>query len=167
VPAPDWPLSERGFEEASALGATALAWGITAIYASSERKAQSTALAMSEVVGVPVHVVDGLQELRIDGWIGNSDDFAETVKQILEEPYFSLRGAERASAAAERFASAISIIERGSFPAAIVSHGRVLTAWLAHNGRTADPFALWRAIPMPGWAGVDLDEPGVEPVFLG
>ena len=167
TPAPEWQLSDRGVEEARALGATAQTWALRAIYASSERKAQSTALAMSEVLAVPVHVVEGFEELRIDGWIGNSDDFAEAVQQILEQPELSLRGAERASTAAQRFATGISIIENGDFPAAIVSHGRVLTAWLAHTGRTEDPFALWRSIPMPGWAHIDLDRPHQTVVFLG
>jgi broad specificity phosphatase PhoE len=167
TPAPDWQLSERGVEEARALGVTAQTWGLHAIYASGERKAQSTALAMGEVLAVPVHVVEGFEELRIDGWIGNSDDFAESVQQILKQPELSLRGAERALAAAQRFATGISIIESGDFPAAIVSHGRVLSAWLAYTGRTEDPFALWRSIPMPGWAHIDLDERARQVVFLG
>jgi broad specificity phosphatase PhoE len=167
VPSVEWNLSERGFEEARALGATAQSWGLHAIYASSERKAQSTALAMSELLDIPVHVVEGLEELRIDGWIGNSDEFGETVQQILQEPDLSLRGAERASVAAERFARGVAIVEQAQFPAAVVSHGRVLTAWLAHTGRTDDAFALWRSIPMPGWARIDLDDAAAVPVFLG
>jgi broad specificity phosphatase PhoE len=167
VPAPEWPLSDRGLEEARVLAATAQTWGLSAIYASSERKAQSTAAPIGELLGIPVHVVEGFEELRIDGWIGNSNEFAETVQQILEEPDLSLRGAERAVAAAERFQRGIEIIQQGQFPAAIASHGRVLTAWLARTGRAEDPFALWRSIPMPGWALIDLDVPGKQPVFVG
>ena len=166
TPAPEWPLSERGLEEARALGVTARTWGLRAVYASSERKAQSTALAMSESLALPVNVVDGFEELRIDGWIGNSSEFSETVQQILEQPDLSFQGAERAAAAAERFQRGIDIIAQGEFPAAIASHGRILTAWLSHTGRITDAFSFWRSIPMPGWAHIDLDRPGPV-VFLG
>lgn len=158
VPAPEWPLADRGIEEARALGVTAQQWDLKALYSSTEPKAQSTALLIGDAVGLPVNVVEGLEETRLDWWINNSDEFGEAVRQILEEPKMSLRGAERAEAAATRFASAIRLIEQGPFPAAVVTHGRVLTAWLAQTLGLEDPFAVWRSIPMPGWTTLDLDD---------
>lgn len=169
VPAPEWPLSDRGIEEARTLASTAKGWGLKAIYASGEPKTQSTALVIGEELGLPVNVVEGLQETRMDWWIANSDEFGETVQQILEQPELSLRGAERAGAAAARFATAIAIIGQGAFPAAAVTHGRVLTSWLTEAFAHEDPFALWRSIPMPGWTRIDLDDmrPDALPPFRG
>lgn len=156
-PAADWPLSERGIDEARELGETAASWGLNALYSSAESKAQATALLLGEATGQTVRVVDGFEELRFDHWIGNSDEFADAVRQIVEHPAMSFRGAESADAAAARFDRGLSIVEAGEFPAAIVSHGRVLTAWLAKHLELEDPFALWRSMPMPGWAALDLD----------
>ncbi len=158
VPAVEWPLADRGIDEARALAQVAREWDLRAVYASREPKAQSTALIVAEPSLIPVHVVEGFEELRIDQWIGNSDEFADTVRQILEQPTLSLRGAERATIAADRFAAAIRIVEQGPFPAAAVTHGRVLSAWLGRTLRLEDPFALWRSIPMPGWTRLDLDD---------
>jgi probable phosphoglycerate mutase len=168
VPAVEWPLSDRGIEEARGIAAKAEAWGLQALYASREAKARSTALVIGDAVGLPVNVVDGLEELRIDGWISNADAFADTVRRILEEPDVAMRGAERAADAAERFAGAIQIIEQGAFPAALASHGRVISAWLAASFGIDEPFAFWRSIPMPGWTAVDLDDrrPEAVPHFL-
>lgn len=159
VPAREWPLSERGIEEARALAEVAEGWGLRAIYASPELKARSTALVLAERAGLFVRVVPGFEELRIDDWIGNADEFSDLVRRILEDPAVSVRGAEGASAAAARFAAGIGVVEEGLFPAAVVSHGRVLTAYLAGPLRLEDPFAFWRNIPMPGWASFNLDDP--------
>jgi hypothetical protein len=42
-------------------------------------------------------------------------------------------------------------------PAAIVSHGRVLTSYLMTYAMVEEPFDFWRAIPMPGWTAIDLE----------
>ena len=164
VPAREWVLSEAGIAEAQALARTAAGWGLRALYASSEPKARGTALIISGVTALNVHVVDAFDELRISDWIGNSDEFNEHVRMILDghEP---ARGGESAHEAASRFAVGIRIVEGGPFPAALVSHGRVLTAFLSEAGLIDDAFEFWRAIPMPGWACIDLDARGAgQPV---
>lgn len=162
TPASEWTLSDRGVEEAQALGEVARGWGLEALYCSVEKKAESTALILGDVLGVPVGVAGGFEELRIDGWIGNSDEFAETVRAILFDPERAIPGAEAAGVAATRFEEGIRTIEQGPFPAAVITHGRVMMAWLAWRYSLDDPFALWRALPMPGWVIVDLDERETE-----
>jgi hypothetical protein len=51
-------------------------------------------------------------------------------------------------------------------PAAIVSHGRILTAYLAQHRPLESPFDYWRAIPMPGWTRIDLDAPREAPALF-
>ena len=168
VPSREWTLSDRGVREARALAETAKEWGLRALYSSSEVKARATALIVGDALGLQVNVVDAFDELRIPEFIANADDFNEVVRAVLEErdiepprldPQIDQR-LESASAAAARFAEGVRIVEQGPFPAAIASHGRVLTAYLWASGRVSDPFAAWRAIPMPGWASVDLDGDG-------
>lgn len=159
VPAPEWQLSERGIEEAKALASLAVDRGIKAVYSSVEPKAKSTALIIADALGVPARLVDGFEELRFDEWIANSDEFAEAVRSILENSDVSMRGAERASTAAERFSTGIEIVEQGPFPAAVISHGRILSAYLSLYLAVEDPFALWRSLPLGGWTCIDLDAP--------
>jgi broad specificity phosphatase PhoE len=167
VRAADWTLSERGIEEAQRLAETARSWGLRTLYTSTEAKARATALIVGEACGVGAAAVQGLEELRFDEWIGNADAFSDAVKSILEHPQAVVRGAERASSAADRFAAAMRIIEQGELPAAVVSHGRILTAYLSGLLHLDDPFALWRSIPMPGWALLDLDGPRLVGEFRG
>ena len=167
VPAAEWTLSERGIEEAVHLAETARSWGLRALYTSGEAKARATALLVGEACGIGANVVQGLEELRFEEWIGNADAFSDAVRSILEQPNTVVHGAERASAASARFAAAVRIIEQGELPAAVVSHGRVMAAYLADVLRLDDPFALWRSIPMPGWALLDLDGPRLVEEFRG
>ncbi len=160
VPTPQWRLSQRGIEDARRLADVARSWNLQAIYSSIEPKAESTALIIGDATGLPVRVTQGFEELRIDQWFANADDFSRAVRSILENPDISMRGAERATAAASRFEAGVRIVEDGPFPAAIVSHGRVLTAYLRQLLRLDEPFQLWRSIPMPGWACIDM-EPAV------
>ena len=175
-PARDWALSERGISEAKLLAESVQAWGLKALYSSSEAKARSTALVIGEAIGLQVHVVDAFDELRIPEWIHNADEFNELVKSIFEggpEPAFVLdpiverRLPETAAAAAARFTEGVTLVEQGEMPAAIVAHGRVLTAYLSTHAAVDNAFEFWRSIPMPGWTSIDLDQPPAErrPVF--
>jgi broad specificity phosphatase PhoE len=158
VPSEEWVLSPRGVEQARALARIAVGWDLGAIYSSREAKAMSTALILAEGTDLQVHTVDGLHETRLaGGYMSNADEFTEMVRAVFEQPEVSVRGSETATAAATRFAGAIAIVEAGPFPAAVVTHGRVLVSWLSRERGFGDPFALWRSIPMPGWACLDLD----------
>ena len=158
-PAREWPLSERGIEEAQALAKLAHVWEIEALYTSSEPKAQNTGLIIADELNLVAHVVDGFDELRMPAWIGNSDEFNDAVRAIFADSGEAPRGSERAEQAAARFADGVDLVAQGAFPAAIVSHGRVITAWLAQSIGLAEPFETWRTMPMPGWACIDLDAP--------
>jgi len=167
VPAREWQLSERGIEEAQALAKLASSWELAAIYSSSEPKAQSTALIIADALGLFVRVVDGFDEVRMPAWIGNADAFNEAVRALLEDgtdaprSAEAPRGAESAKQAAARFTDGVELVAQGEFPAAIVSHGRVLTSWLAQAIGLEDPYETWHTMPMPGWACIDLDAPGL------
>jgi broad specificity phosphatase PhoE len=160
VPPEEWVLSPRGVDEARALARIAAGWDLKAIYSSREPKTMSTALILAEDTDLQVHTVEGLHETRLaGGYMSNADEFSEMVRAVFEQPEVSVRGSETAAAAAARFAGAIAIVEEGPFPAAVVTHGRVLISYLTCERGFGDPFALWRSIPIPGWACLDLDAP--------
>ena len=58
----------------------------------------------------------------------------------------SVEGAETGHAAAERFAAGIA--QRGERPLLIVSHGTVLSLYLAEHAGL-EPVALWRSLTFP------------------
>ncbi len=161
-PTREWTLSERGAREAQVLAGAALDWGIEALFSSSEAKARSTALIIGDAVGLPVNVVDAFDELRIADWVDNADQFNNLVRRVLagEAPP---RGAESAHDAAARFARGLEIVAQARFPAAVVSHGRIIAAYLSRFRPVEDAFELWRSIPMPGWTVIDLDAPAAPP----
>lgn len=152
-----WPLSARGREEARALAGIAARRGIEAIYTSSERKAADTALAIAATTGVPLWQAAGLEELRVAGWVANADAFNELVRAIFADPGASVRAAESAAAAVRRFGGVIDALVSKHQTAVVVSHGRILSAWLAAAGAVDDAFSVWRAMPLPAWAEVDID----------
>jgi broad specificity phosphatase PhoE len=155
-----WHLSERGIEEARALAEVARGWGLASIYSSVQPKASATGAIIADALGIPVRLVEGLEEQRWDAWIENADDFNETVRAILEHPDESFGGSESAASAAERFDSALRRLLPTGNPLGIVSHGRVLTAWLDSVLALESPYDTWRAIPMPGYAIVEIDDAG-------
>ncbi|MDE3096724.1 MAG: histidine phosphatase family protein [Chloroflexota bacterium] len=155
TPARAWGLSPRGLDEARRLAAAARRWGIAALYSSAEAKAAATAAIIGEALVLPVRLVEGLEEQRWDEWIDNADAFNDTVRQSLEDPDACVRGSEAASAAAARLDAALRIVAEGASPAAVVSHGRVLAAYLARAVPLDDPYAFWRAMPMPGYACIE------------
>jgi len=160
VPAPEWRLSARGIEEARALAEVAAGWRLAAVYSSVEPKASATASIIGDRVGLPVRLAEGLEEQRWDAWVENADAFNERVREILEQPDESAHGAEPAADAARRLAAAITAIAAADTPAAVVSHGRVLTAYLAAALPLEDPFAFWREMPMPAYACVEVADGG-------
>jgi broad specificity phosphatase PhoE len=153
-----WHLSDRGIEEARALAEIARGWGLTAIYSSVESKASATAAIIGDPLGLPVRLVEGLEEQRWDAWTENADEFNENVRRILERPEESIAGSEPAAAASQRFDAALHLALPGGGPLAVVSHGRVLTAWLDSVLALESPYDAWRAIPMPGYALVEIGE---------
>jgi broad specificity phosphatase PhoE len=169
VPDVDWLLSSPGTEDSWALGRQARDWGLRALYSSPETRAFTTAVPIARTLGLPIQSLEGLRELRLAGWVGKTDEFHALVREVLSAPHLSAYGCEPARDAAARFQAAVDKIAAGPFPAAAVSHGRVLTAYLASVAPLHDPFAFWRSIPLPGWAVLDLDEPaaGLVAPFVG
>ncbi len=163
VPPGQWTLSHRGVEQGRALAEAAKGWRVAAVYSSHEPKAASTALIIADGLALQARVVEGVEELRIGGWVANADEFNERVRQALEQPgRRAAPGAETAAAGVRRFEAALEVIARGELPAAVVSHGRILAAYLAHGLGEPDAFAVWRSIPLGSVARLAQHENGLR-----
>jgi broad specificity phosphatase PhoE len=159
VPAAQWTLSADGEAEAARLAEGARAWQLRAIWSSTEPKAIGTASIMGSALSLRPTQSGAFDELRMPAFIHPPDAFADAVRAIFASPGDSIGGAEAASSAVARFSAGIDALT--DFPACVVSHGRIICAWLAGTRRTDDAFAFWRALPLAGYVAIDLDDAAV------
>lgn len=152
-----WPLSERGQTQAEAVAGLPFWPQVRAIYSSPEAKAQQTVAPAARQHGLTVTTLDDLGEL--DRPIGLLPDYQGAVAACFATPAASVNGWEPAARVQSRMNSAIRRAAGGvDGPIAIVSHGLAYALFLAGlEGKAAPTIAEWRAIPMPGWALIELD----------
>ncbi len=155
LPQDQWHLSKEGVDVVRDWAKSQSWTGVDQLYASPELKARETADIVGEVAKVPVGIDEGLRELGVP-FIASRSQFLDRMERYLAgfpDPEF-----EPWEAAQERMASSIDTIQarHPGESIALVSHGRILTAFLSRIlGRrlTRDE---WLAIQMPDVAIVDL-----------
>ena len=154
VPAPRWRLSDKGQSDAARL-AGASSWRQLALVASSpEPKALETARPIAVAAGLHVRVDADLREVERSPALMSRKEWRETVDTYLRS---GLPGWEAPDAAAERLAlrvDALAAEADGSI--GVVSHGTVLTLFLAARAGRPPSLADWSAIPLPGVCVFDL-----------
>jgi probable phosphoglycerate mutase len=142
------PLTDTGQAQARALARRVLALNPDAprVYASSYRRAQQTAAPIAEVLGVPVTVLDGLQEIDPGTWRGRPYTDLRTHAQELFVPGggVAFPGGESLEAVADRFMVALAPVLAGPGTPVVVSHGGALIAVLIRLLR-ASPLETWQA----------------------
>ena len=135
VPVPDWPLSPAGRARMERFSGAACARGLTAIWASAERKARDGAEILAGARGLPVGIDPELGEndRSSTGFIA-PPEFWDVVRAFFAAPETSVRGWERAVDAQRRIVGAVARIARGDAPGdvAVVAHGGVGALLLAH-----------------------------------
>ncbi|HEY3060075.1 MAG TPA: histidine phosphatase family protein [Chloroflexota bacterium] len=161
VPPSEWPLAEAGAEAASALAQLPAVRRVTLFAHSPAVKARATAQALAQ--HRPLLEIPGLAELdrSAAGWVGDQQAYVALVHEIFAHPERSIRGCEPASAAQARISSAISALvhDHPEQRIAVVSHGIVLSLYLAHLRGTAQAdVEEWQRIALPDVAVVDLIE---------
>ncbi len=156
----EWDLAPEGLpllEEMAALPHWA---GACRIVSSTEPKALRTAEVLARRHGLPpVEPLDALRELHKASFVPNHDEVMAAVFHHPERP--AAEGWETAQAALARFAAAVGrlIAEAGEEDLIVVSHGTVLSLYVAHlrGLERVDP-AEWRVIGMPDFCVVDTQE---------
>ena len=149
-----WPLSEQGRREAGVLARQDFWRAVELICSSPEPKSLQTAEPAARRWGIPLVTVDCLRELHRPRLV---PDYETVIARLFANPEASIAGLEPAARAAERFTRCLeSLVEAHSEPTlAVVSHGLVMTLFLARLKDCWPTVAEWRAVPFTGLAVVD------------
>jgi broad specificity phosphatase PhoE len=153
-----WHLSDEGRRRADAMADYLKRYDVQAIVSSDELKSIETAHAISTRLNCPFEVDARLREHSIDPEPFRSEPaFKRLVHSFFASPDEVVFGTESAVAACDRLATAVSAA-REKYPTgdvALVSHGRLLSAYLAPILDT-DPFALWKRLKTPALVALSL-----------
>ena len=149
-----WPLSEEGWREAGVLARQDFWREVELIFSSPEPKTQQTAEPAARRWGIPLVTVDCLHEIRRPQL---APDYQKIVSRFFAEPETSIAGMEPAAQAAERITRCLEELAAAhpEQTLAIVSHGLVLTLFLARLENRWPTVTEWHAIPSTGLAVVD------------
>ncbi|MFV2088598.1 histidine phosphatase family protein [Micromonospora sp. LOL_021] len=147
VPAERWALDPEGIDQTRALAGDRDWNRLRHWYSSSELKAVATARALTDNSIATDH---GLVELRRGGW---SEKYDDLVRRLFQERHTApAPGWESANAALGRFDAALRAIaarHRGE-DVVVVSHGLVISLWLAHLNSTGEvDYREWKSMPFP------------------
>ncbi|MGC4106685.1 MAG: histidine phosphatase family protein [Thermomicrobiales bacterium] len=169
-PASEWPLAPEGWDAAQRLGERLRGFGPLRVVASAERKAIQT----GEAIGGAVKVDDRFGE-QGRGTVPflPGDAFHDRVIAHFRQPEDRILGDEASAEAAARFDAALGDSLAGEDDAlpVIVSHGRIVSAWIAAQatmpGGTQEAEMIWQGLRMPdawlvsrtasGWMAVRID----------
>jgi 2,3-bisphosphoglycerate-dependent phosphoglycerate mutase len=147
LPVETWPLSDLGHEQAQKLAALPFWQDVQIICSSTEPKALQTAQIVATRRNLPIEPILDLRELRRSG--DPVPDYEAAVQAALQNPSSSVNGWEPAGEAQTRTVTAIErlLILHEDKTLAVVSHGLVLTLYLADLTDTAPTLDLWKSLP--------------------
>jgi broad specificity phosphatase PhoE len=129
VPVPQWPLNEIGRARMEGFAESLAGRNVSAVYASTERKAMDGAEIVASRLRLPYRTAEDLSEndRSATGYIA-PPEFWEVVREVFANPTKSIRGWERAIDAQSRIVGAVTRIAREeptTGDIVIVSHGGV------------------------------------------
>ena len=157
TPGADWPLTEKGENDATALGAILADQSTSAIVLTSpERRARETAaLALPLVIACDR---DELSEVK-KPWYASADEHTNAVAEYLRGEV--VEGWERHEDVLSRIAHLKSDFG-SSERLVLVSHGLLLTIWLDHEIGLNDPLSFWSGLRMPDAWVADFDHKSLQ-----
>jgi broad specificity phosphatase PhoE len=165
LPGRQWHLSPEGRAAAGALANEPYWAEVCALHTSPEPKAVATAQRLAAGYGRPIRIEPDLREVENRAWVG--EGYRELVRRYLAGD--STSGWEPREAALGRVRACIDgIVARyGDLEVGIVSHGLVLTVYLADllglDGNGC--YGLWSRLRMPDIAAIDPDARRLERAF--
>ncbi|MBF9232976.1 histidine phosphatase family protein [Microvirga alba] len=135
-PVPEWPLNAIGRARMERFAETLAGKNVSAVYASTERKAMDGAEIVAGRLGLPYRTDEHLGEndRSATGYVA-PPEFWEIVAEFFGRPHESVRGWERAIDAQARIVKAVTSVARDeptSGDIVIVSHGGVGCLLTAH-----------------------------------
>jgi broad specificity phosphatase PhoE len=152
TPGAERPLTEKGRNEARALGTRFANRPLAVIWTSPERRARETAALTFGSVAAEVR--SQLSEVK-KPWYASADEHANAVVEYLRNDVVA--GWEHREAVIARIAQLK--LDFGSFDSIVlVSHGLFITTWLDHEIGLDDPFSFWTNLRMPDAWELDPDK---------
>jgi broad specificity phosphatase PhoE len=135
-PVPEWPLNPIGRARMERFAGLLADRDVSAVYASTERKARDGAVIVAERLGLSYETDEELGEndRSATGYIA-PPEFWDVVRDFFGRPHESIRGWERAADAQTRIVRAVGRVLREdetSGDIVVVSHGAVGCLLTAH-----------------------------------
>ena len=164
--ASSWKLSETGRRRAELLAARLSELGLATIWSSKETKAVETAEIVAGGFGVPVQIVDGLEEHHRSGVpiFPTQREFEAAVEGFFRAPDKLVFGKETANEALARFSAAIErLVEAEEGDIVVVAHGTVMSLYAARSGG-GSPVELWRRLGLPSLVVMTLPDRRIQSV---
>ena len=159
-PASRWQLSEEGRRRCERLAELLAAHHPSAIVTSTEPKAIETGQIVGQRLGIPIEAAPNLHEHeRPSTGLDTPEQFEDKVARLLENPGELVFGAETGDQARERFSAAVddTMKKHPAGNVAIVSHGTVMTLYLAHVA-AIDPVPFWKQLGLPAFVVLSYPE---------
>jgi 2,3-bisphosphoglycerate-dependent phosphoglycerate mutase len=150
LPERDWPLSDKGRQQAQDLAPALAELGVDALASSPYIRAIDTLRPYAEGAGLEIAVEEDLRERALGGWMPDLADVEAAVRQMHADLDFGLEGGETGRACLARVEAALARViaaNRGR-TIAVGSHGGVLGHLIARQG-VGLPDAFWRRIRNP------------------
>lgn len=150
----EWEVSNDGQRQLDRLLAAPWWPAVEHVYTSTEPKAVVVGRQAADRFGIPTSAHAALDEVHRQDFV---PDYGRVVRAALDHPDLPANGWEALTAARDRAVGFLqSTVGPGPLPAAVVSHGLVLSqvrAWL--QGRDHVDYEEWRSLPFAAVAVVD------------
>lgn len=158
IPEPEWPLSDRGREQAEALARAMRGLAIDALYSSPYPRALHTIAPLADALGMPVRAVQELHE-RVLTRRPLGDQFWAVIERYWADADYSLPDGESNRACALRMRGAIDALaaRHQGETIALASHGNALALYLGTIDASFG-YAEWRAMRNPDLFCVTYEE---------
>lgn len=153
TPAKSWLLSEEGQKDTQDFALALKMYEPHQIFSSPEPKAMETALTLTTVLKIPFAIVDDLHEHQRTNEPYDHDrtTFINKVKNLFDNPDALVYGEETANQARTRFHNGLLGAWRKHRDSniAVVTHGTVISLFVAHLIPSINGFELWNCLKMP------------------
>jgi len=150
LPQRDWPLSERGRQQALDLPPALAELGVEALASSPYIRAIDTLRPFAARAGLEIAVDEDLRERSLGGWMPDVADVEAAVRRMHADLDFGLEGGETGRACLVRVEAALARVvaaNRGR-TIAVGSHGGVLGHLIGRQGVPL-PDEFWKRIGNP------------------
>ena len=145
TPAAQWPLTDQGRKDASALGRSlANKWTSATVWTSPERRASETAALAGPSVAILVR--EQLREV-MKPWYVTAEERSNAAARYLNGE--TVHGWEHRDDVVARIALLEPDLSSARDDLIIVSHGLLLTTWLYHQIGLEDPYKFWSDLRIP------------------